>query len=317
MPSLKPCNVEGASVCDDDGEGTEGIGRKRRREDYGSFPVKMIGAVSTASGMPYVAGGFRRGEELSSAAVASSWCTEVSCSGEAESVSRDGGEPGARPPIVRTSRGRVQVLPSRFSDSVLIDPWKKEKPKGKASDPDFHDVGGILGDQDQSLGYKGATFVTVDPNSSALRGDEKCYRACRNLSAKKYSSSHSTLTSLNESLVGVEEKYPASIPSVEKPVVGRSGVAVECRPRKESAERKADIYWLEDFVLGDIVWAKSGKKYPAWPAMVIDPMQQAPEVVLNSCIPGALCVMFFGYSGNGSERVTIFIFVSSGLLNIF
>ncbi|XP_010915647.1 histone-lysine N-methyltransferase ATX4 [Elaeis guineensis] len=303
MPSLKPCNVEGASVCDDDGEGTGETCRKRRREDDDSFPVKMIGDVSTAAGIAYVAGGFRRGEELSSAAVASSWCTEVSCSGEAESGSRDGGEPAARPPVVRTSRGRIQVLPSRFTDSVLIDPWKKEKPKGKASDSDSHDVGGVLADQEQSLSYKGATFVTVEPNSFALLEDEDCYRACRNLSAKKYSSSHSTLTSLNESLVGVEDKYQPLVPYVGKRVVGRSEqVAVECMPRKESAERKADVYWLEDFVLGDIVWAKSGKKYPAWPAMVIDPMQQAPEVVLNSCIPGALCVMFFGYSGNGNER---------------
>ncbi|KAG0484546.1 hypothetical protein HPP92_008625 [Vanilla planifolia] len=31
-------------------------------------------------------------------------------------------------------------------------------------------------------------------------------------------------------------------------------------------------------------------------------MQQAPAMVLNSCIPRALCVMFFGFSGNGKER---------------
>ncbi|KAF9601962.1 hypothetical protein IFM89_024425 [Coptis chinensis] len=35
----------------------------------------------------------------------------------------------SRPPLIRTSRGRVQALPSRFSDSVMIDPWKKDKEK--------------------------------------------------------------------------------------------------------------------------------------------------------------------------------------------
>nr|KYP50996.1 Histone-lysine N-methyltransferase ATX3 [Cajanus cajan] len=67
-------------------------------------------------------------------------------------------------------------------------------------------------------------------------------------------------------------------------------------------KRKKDIYRLEEFSLDDIVWAKCGKSYPAWPALVIDPFLKAPKSVLSLCVPGALCVMFFGYSKNGKQR---------------
>ena len=61
----------------------------------------------------------------------------------------------------------------------------------------------------------------------------------------------------------------------------------------------------EDFYAGDIVWAKAGRKEPFWPAIVIDPMTQAPELVLRSCIADAACVMFLGYAGNEDQRVCI------------
>jgi hypothetical protein len=51
------------------------------------------------------------------------------------------------------------------------------------------------------------------------------------------------------------------------------------------------------------VWAKPGKKEPFWPAIMIDPMTQAPELFLRSCIADAACVMFFGYSENDNQRV--------------
>ncbi|EPS67786.1 hypothetical protein M569_06988, partial [Genlisea aurea] len=58
-------------------------------------------------------------------------------------------------------------------------------------------------------------------------------------------------------------------------------------------------YELDDFKLGDVVWAKCGKSFPAWPAVVIDPFSQAPESVLKSSVPSTLCVMFYGYSRSG------------------
>lgn len=62
---------------------------------------------------------------------------------------------------------------------------------------------------------------------------------------------------------------------------------------------------LEDFYVGDIVWAKSGKrKDPVWPGKVVDPLREAPESVRKACIPGRLCVMFFGNSTlKGRQRV--------------
>ncbi|RWW45233.1 hypothetical protein BHE74_00048940, partial [Ensete ventricosum] len=107
-----------------------------------SFSLEVLGAVAIAAalGFPHVALGFGRwlgGEDAAGAAdaMAASWCSEVSCcSGEMDSVSWNGRirererTREAPPPVVRTSRGLAQMLPSRFNDSVLIDPWKKEKP---------------------------------------------------------------------------------------------------------------------------------------------------------------------------------------------
>ncbi|KAL0309344.1 UNVERIFIED_CONTAM: Histone-lysine N-methyltransferase ATX3 [Sesamum radiatum] len=71
--------------------------------------------------------------------------------------------------------------------------------------------------------------------------------------------------------------------------------------KEKVVEKKADFYEPCDFVMGDIVWAKCGKNFPAWPAIVIDPLWQAPEAVLRACVPGTLCVMFYGYSRSGQR----------------
>jgi hypothetical protein len=63
------------------------------------------------------------------------------------------------------------------------------------------------------------------------------------------------------------------------------------------------LYGPEDFYAGDMVWAKAGRKEPFWPAVVIDPMKQAPELVLRSFIADAACVMFLGNAGNENQRV--------------
>lgn len=144
---------------------------------------------------------------------------------------------------------------------------------------------------------RGVFILPAESNSLALIREEDHHSACRNFSVKKYSASRSTLTSLSESFVGAEvHARLCSEPVGKEPNSGR-----------KITERRKDYFFPEDFGLGDVVWAKSGKKYPAWPAIVINPMQQAPAMVLNSCIPGALCVMFFGFSGNGKERVYRFL----------
>jgi hypothetical protein len=100
-----------------DGREDEGGGdlrpRKRWRGDE-FFPVELLGDVP-ASSIPYVALGLRWSEEP-------------------EAPTEPVQPPlAARPPVVRTSRGRTQVLPSRFNDSVLIDPWKEKPAKPLAT----------------------------------------------------------------------------------------------------------------------------------------------------------------------------------------
>eukprot|EP00850_Spirogloea_muscicola_P012849 SM000085S23199 [mRNA] locus=s85:26765:34362:- [translate_table: standard] len=52
---------------------------------------------------------------------------------------------------------------------------------------------------------------------------------------------------------------------------------------------------LEEFEVGDLVWARSGQKHdPFWPARVVDPLTDAPDGVRALASPGALCVVFFG-----------------------
>ncbi|KAJ9164543.1 hypothetical protein P3X46_024108 [Hevea brasiliensis] len=82
------------------------------------------------------------------------------------------------------------------------------------------------------------------------------------------------LTSLHEQLMEDEKCAVVDLSSLERP------------------ERKDGLYGPEDFYSGG----------PFWSAIVIDPMKQAPELVLRSCIPDAACVMFFGNSGHENQR---------------
>ncbi|KAI5657685.1 hypothetical protein M9H77_26478 [Catharanthus roseus] len=306
MPSLKRCRI--AVSGGDDEESYRN--RKKRKANNDFYPLHLLGDVA-ARVIPFSGYGLQRilGERGSgrppAAAAAVSWCTEVSCSpGVAESELKGNescqttAQEAPRPPLVRTSRGRVQVLPSRFNDSVL-DNWKKDRTKGsvKESDPEFNP-------------YKEKTSA----KNSKLRGDivNKKYKVnhqCSKFSSvledeiedigppgynvRKYSSSRSSLTSLTE-------QY-AEIGEMEEPedIIDLSGIGEFA---KEEVKRKGQIYGPDDFVSGDVVWAISGRHSPAWPAIVLDPEIQAPQQVLNFRVADAVCVMFFGYSGNGTQR---------------
>jgi hypothetical protein len=152
---------------------------------------------------------------------------------------------------------------------------------------------------------------TGDDDQPPAQTEHDLYRACRNIGSPGCGSG-SVLTSLSTAAAVKCEPQATSPSAVGSAVTSASNAGpegkpaaavVECKPKKECGARKEDFYWPEDFVLGDVVWARSGKKCPAWPALVIDPLLHAPEVVLNSCVPGALCVMFFGYSASGHSRV--------------
>ncbi|XP_049405651.1 histone-lysine N-methyltransferase ATX5-like [Solanum stenotomum] len=63
---------------------------------------------------------------------------------------------------------------------------------------------------------------------------------------------------------------------------------------KREGGRRAYRFGHEGFNSGDIVWGHC----PAWPAIVLDSETQDPQLSRA----GTVCVMFFGYSGNGTQR---------------
>ncbi|XP_057980958.1 histone-lysine N-methyltransferase ATX4-like [Malania oleifera] len=278
-PNMKWCRIEKLNSEDDECPVTL---KKQRTNGY--YSVGVHGVVEDYSG------------------VGLSCCTEGSYS-EVESnlIGKTGKKRGSeelRPPLLRSSRGRRQVLPSRFNDSV-IDSWKKEisNPGGKPDgfESGFEDEGIAVHLTERMREGDKFSFGSAKSHSFCEKVEQRDMNFVRfsNSESKKYSSSRSSLTSTDNGSSPVVETAECT-PS--------SCFAVLEKGTKEKAEKRKDFYGPEEFVVGDIVWAKSGKRYPAWPAVVIDPMLQAPDTVLSSCVPGAICVMFFGYSKNGKQR---------------
>jgi PWWP domain len=242
--------------------------RRKRRKDFldEPFPVEFLGNVSVPDS-PYELLFGIPGESLPSPSPP---------------------PPSIRPPpVVRTSRGRARALPSRFNDSVLIDPWKKEKEseKEKKSKKKFvdHDY-----DATTDCSYqKDPDYDIILPDVLSVQDEEERYRACRNFGKRKYTPAVSG------------SKLTTSLP----PPPTKNGVQVVKRKRSLCVQIE-DVREVE-FVYGDVVWGKKGKKHAAWPGIVIDPMQYAPEAIRVPRVPGALCVMFFGYSEVGNERVCV------------
>ncbi|RDX76501.1 Histone-lysine N-methyltransferase ATX3, partial [Mucuna pruriens] len=240
-PNLKRCKMEEA-------DSDNAIPKKRRVNGFYSLGMPgdaeyfSSGSGSWSSEGSYWGGGGGGGEVQSNS----------------NSVPLNRKTAARRPPLLRSSRGRLQTLPSRFNDSVL-DTWKKAEENGESS---FED-----GDKSFVEDGRGGIGVKVE------KSDSVCYSS-----------------SVGRRTVVMAES-------------NTSGLSFEGVDQKPIDEKRKEVYKPEDFALGDIVWAKCGKRYPAWPAVVIDPVLEAPNSVLSCCVPGALCVMFFGYSKNGSQRV--------------
>ncbi|KAG9133166.1 hypothetical protein Leryth_023421 [Lithospermum erythrorhizon] len=269
MPSLKRCRVR-------EGDGEDDNNRKKRKSGSdGLYPQHLLGVA--AAGLISFSGGGVVAEEV---------VVEV----EVEVESKSNGET-SRPPLVRTTRGRVQVLPSRFNDSVLAN-WKKDdnnNNKSKASvkefdsDPEFDPYGKQSSKcVKKRVGDHGNVYGGV--KSSALYDDDDDEDVWKTSDLWKNSTSRSTLTSSNGQCADGEES---------------SDEELQLWDVKGDQQR---VYKAKNFVPGDIVWAISGSQCPAWPAVVLDPETQAPQQVLNFRFAGAVCVMFFGYSGNGTQR---------------
>ncbi|XP_021729090.1 histone-lysine N-methyltransferase ATX5-like [Chenopodium quinoa] len=329
------------------------------------FPLSLLGEVA-AGVIPF--SGFHpifsdnNNNNADFRGFAASWCSEVSCSpaeeedeDEDEDDDDDEEEDGRRgslskvktrhvaevakesprPPLVRTSRGRAQVLPSRFNDSILDD-WKKEKTSKNNNNSNavsYRECNGDFDydtnndDEDDYVGVRknekfgvraqkgkvcgsknrGNVHKFEDDTCGVSTSTEECgygngfyddeeedygWRGGRstNHEARRYSNSRSTLTSIRDRGHWVE---------YEKSAVGYHGN--NGRLMRDHRRENGGM-GMDEFVPGDIVWVKSGKNDPAWPAIVINPASQAPRQVLEFRVPRAVCVMFFGYSQNRKQR---------------
>lgn len=304
MPSLKRRRLgSGNSV------NGESVTRKKTKLSNGHYyPLNLLGEEAKGI-LPGI---------LGEKAFATSWCMELSFSGSELDAKEDGrdsaagprstraAEDSSRPPLVRTSRGRVQVLPSRFNDSV-IDNWRKDAKSSTPQDYSLDEDYVVASSRKEKSSQKSAKTICngvksrkidenlsfEDPRCSTLflEDDREEYRRRNFEWTKYYSSSKSSLTSSHEHYNECTNEF-AEVPIGDM--------------REENGDaREEGLYGPEDFYAGDIVWAKSGKSEPFWPAIVIDPMTQAPDLVLRACIADAACVMFFGYSGSEDQRVCV------------
>jgi len=174
-------------------------------------------------------------------------------------------EEGVRAIQPQSFRGRAKKLPRRFNDSVLY----------------------------ERLGSENWSNALQDVAAMSSERDSPCFPPC---SAELRDSEYSVKT-VKKTVSGGRSLF------VKEKSDDVPGLSTEVERVNGSGKRKRDACRLEDFCLGDIVWAKCGKTHPAWPAVVIDPFFRAPKSVINCCVPSALCVMFFGYSKKGNRRV--------------
>ncbi|KAJ8573133.1 hypothetical protein K7X08_009644 [Anisodus acutangulus] len=273
MPKLKRCKAEEND--DGDGEGSA-ISMKLKSDELYTVPIKELEDYRTS--------------------LVDSFCREaLNYAGEVESSLEKAFEvhnPNNKPPLLKSSRGRIQVLPSKFNDSVLPS-WRKEQnPKEQELlCSNENDEGGLLPQKKRFKHVESNVDMHFYKNqlihlpSITVKFDED--REFSYMRSKDCS--RSSLTSVGEggSSIVVES--------------GECELKAKRGSVREKVGKKKDFFEPGDFVSGDIVWAKCGKNYPAWPAVVIDPLCQAPEAVLRACVPGTLCVMFYGYSRSGQR----------------
>ncbi|KAL3819936.1 hypothetical protein ACJIZ3_005841 [Penstemon smallii] len=253
------------------------VNRKKRKIVNGYYPMHLLGEVA-AGIIPF--NGYGLPKFISSSASAGG--------GGGGGVGGEswGARPKeeSRPPLVRTSRGRVQVLPSRFNDSVL-DNWKKEKDSSKNVEK-----GSDLDSEYEPFREKGNKFSFKPPKIRKSNEVKSISNQCRKFSPL----SEDEIEELrNGGLRNCGFKYYSSPSSLH-----------EEEELEEFMELNGinKLYSSEDFGEGDIVWAVSGRRCPAWPAIVLNQESQVPQQVLNFRVLGGVCVMFFGYSGNGTQR---------------
>lgn len=280
MPKLKRCKLEDPN-CEEDC--AYSVNPKKRKSN--GYHVVGNGDMSNGSGDSWSSGGSYWGR-----------VGELESNLKTKKLNGKRAQRLRQPPLLKSSRGRVQTLPSRLYDSV-VDIWKTGESKLKLDTKNssleddeiimdhVEDVGFVKKSDEEKAWFKNSKFYTFEEGEGEVGPGGV---NCKNFDYRKYLNSSSSM---------------ANAFGVNKTGFSYSGVM-----SKESVQKRKELYKPEDFALGDIVWAKCGRRYPAWPAVVIDPILQAPETVLSCCVPGAICVMFFGYSKNGTQRVNYSLF---------
>ncbi|XP_051137954.1 histone-lysine N-methyltransferase ATX4-like [Andrographis paniculata] len=273
MPILKRSRARDSTGGDDD-ESSSAAKRKKRKIANGYYPIHLLGKAA-AGLIPYNSYGIKKLLSISAAG-------EIERGGEA-SESRSKPEEAAkevpRPPLVRTSRGRVQVLPSRFNDSIL-DNWKKEKSVMKNPEKD----------KDSDMDAEYIPIKVKDKKAQRIR--------------KRNSDKTTKFSPLSEDEIAELREGLRSCDSKKKHKASRNfddidGDELDDHIRILGVDR---LYSCNDFGEGDVVWAISARNCPAWPAIVLNQDSQVPLQVYNFRVAGTVCVMFFGYSGNGTQR---------------
>ncbi|CAA2998731.1 histone-lysine N-methyltransferase ATX4-like [Olea europaea subsp. europaea] len=287
MPSLKRYRVGELGGEDDESSGK----RKKRKSTNGCYPLHLLGEVAAAI-IPFNAYSIQRILTAAAASEGRGAAAEVETKASSCPVRETKSKKIAQPPVVRTSRGRVQVLPSRFNDSILDD-WKKDKNKNAVKDSVFDQETMPFKKEKDKVSLKSSRIRGNNVNCKKRKIDKNSYQ-CRKFSPL----SEDEIEELRSGVLKSSDirKYSSSLRFLHKHLLDSE----ELEEGLLSGYDK--IYRPEDFSSGDIVWAVSGDQCPAWPAIVLDQELQVPQQVLNFRVADAVCVMFFGYSGNGTQR---------------
>uniref|UniRef100_A0A7N0RAY6 Uncharacterized protein n=1 Tax=Kalanchoe fedtschenkoi TaxID=63787 RepID=A0A7N0RAY6_KALFE len=220
-------------------------------------------------------------------------------------------EAGVTPPVTRSLRERVHAPPHRLVDSVPGSSINSVQlsntevaacgsfgPKLERISPSFQLV------YERRKLRKGTSYPVQETTTRGSADSDGLVDV--DISYDTYNSNFSSMSHYVIStsvVVDIEGSKCLGLPDVGGG--GRRGKECDRGHKNRGVlleEDRRDACKLAMFRVGDIVWAKLGRRYPAWPAIVINPLTDAPDVVLKCCIADALCVMYFGFSKNKKQR---------------
>ncbi|KAG0580286.1 hypothetical protein KC19_4G162700 [Ceratodon purpureus] len=207
-------------------------------------------------------------------------------------------EPSA---LVRSKRGRAQALPSRFKDSV-VEPLKKGAK--------------VVKSQSQGVEFREGTSMALPPNLKKRAKNIKCEESNGAILAQKRARRNQAEDTFGPETVDTNGDFGDIKDSPSRSFQGSGDLdGLDTEVKGFRGTNSPDVYNLEGFDMGEIVWAKSGKRNdPFWPAKVIDPFREAPPMVLELSLPNRLCVMFYGPSLSKGKGTRDYAWVKQGMI---